>query len=69
MFILQTHMVEAKKDHDNTDTNESANLPINQHSATIMALASIENEIDECDTKIIGKISITNKICCNIYCY
>ncbi|KAG6589923.1 hypothetical protein SDJN03_15346, partial [Cucurbita argyrosperma subsp. sororia] len=48
-----THMVEAKKDHDNTDTNESANLPINQHSATLMALTSIENEIDECDTKII----------------
>ncbi|XP_023516184.1 uncharacterized protein LOC111780123 [Cucurbita pepo subsp. pepo] len=48
-----THMVEAKKDHDNTDTNESANLPINQYSTTLMALASIEKEIDECDTKII----------------
>lgn len=69
MFILQTHMVEAKKEHESTDTNEIVDLPRNQNTTTLMALITMENEIDKCDTKIIGKFSITNKISCNIYCY
>ncbi|XP_038878559.1 uncharacterized protein LOC120070755 [Benincasa hispida] len=52
-----THMVEAKKDDESTDTNESVDLPINRKTTTLMALIAMENEFDECDTKIIE--------CCN----
>lgn len=70
-FIIQIHMVEAaKKDDESTDTDESVDLPVNRNATTLIALITMENEIDidECDTKIVGKLSITVKISCNIYC-
>lgn len=61
MFILQAHMV--------CLTNEIVDFQINRNTTTLMALITMENEMDECDTKIIGKFSITNRISCNVYCY
>ncbi|XP_011659831.1 uncharacterized protein LOC101223218 isoform X3 [Cucumis sativus] len=48
-----THMVEVKKDDEITDTNESVDLQINRNTTTLMALITMENEMDKCDTKII----------------
>ena len=59
MFILQTHIVEAKKDDESSDPNESADLPTNQIKVTLMDLITMESETEECDTKIIGKLSFT----------
>ncbi|XP_022927066.1 uncharacterized protein LOC111434002 [Cucurbita moschata] len=48
-----THRVEAKKDDESSDTNESADLPTNQIKVTLMDLITMESEAEECDTKII----------------
>lgn len=65
-FILQTPMVEAKKNDESSSTHESADVPKSRNKTTLMALITMESETEECDAKIIGKLSITNKICCNI---
>ncbi|KAG7021858.1 hypothetical protein SDJN02_15586, partial [Cucurbita argyrosperma subsp. argyrosperma] len=52
-----THIVEAKKDDESSDPNESADLPTNQIKVTLMDLITMESETEECDTKIIE--------CCN----
>ncbi|KAA0046534.1 DUF4378 domain-containing protein [Cucumis melo var. makuwa] len=49
VFILQAHMV--------CLTNEIVDFQINRNTTTLMALITMENEMDECDTKIIE--------CCN----
>ncbi|XP_023003402.1 uncharacterized protein LOC111497022 [Cucurbita maxima] len=48
-----THRVEAKKDDESSDTNESADIPTNQIKVTLMDLITMESETEECDTKII----------------